>query len=228
MRSWVYAVGQRWRMTGSAVTPIARAVARSCAQLPPTRPVCAVASEWSRSKPSVVERDLPAVADGAEAHRVGDPHVGEEHLVERRAAAHLRDRADLDARQVHRDDERRQALVLGDVGVGAGDQLAPLGELGARAPHLLAVDDPLVAVADGPAGEAGEVGAGAGLGEQLAAQLLGARGSGRRTARRCSSSPNAMIVGAISRVVTLCVSWLGRARRSWRSSSANARAYSSG
>ena len=38
-------------------------------------------------------------------------------------------------------------LVLRDVDVGAGDQLAPLGEQGARAPHLLAVDDPLVAVA---------------------------------------------------------------------------------
>ena len=78
-------------------------------------------------------------------------------------------------------------LCFGDVGVGAGDQLAPLGELGARAPHLLAVDDPLVAVALGAAAERGEVRAGAGLGEQLAAQLASgeeARDQRRPAARR--------------------------------------------
>ena len=53
MRSCVYAVASDWRITGSSVTPIARAVARSCAQLPPTRPVCA-SVERSRSKPRVV------------------------------------------------------------------------------------------------------------------------------------------------------------------------------
>ena len=36
---------------------------------------------------------------------------------------------------------------FGGVGVGAGEQDAPLGPLGRRGPHLLAGDDPLVAVA---------------------------------------------------------------------------------
>ena len=44
------------------------------------------------------ERDAPAFVDVAEAVRVGDAHLVEEHLVERRAAGHLAQRADLDAR----------------------------------------------------------------------------------------------------------------------------------
>jgi hypothetical protein len=44
--------------------------------------------------------------------------------------------------------------------------------VGQRRPHLLAVDDPLVAVAHGAGGETGDVGAGAGLAEQLAPDVL--------------------------------------------------------
>ena len=56
--------------------------------------------------------------------------------------------------------------------VGAGDEHAPIAQVGERVPHLLAVDDPLVAVADCLGGEAGEVAAGAGLTEQLAPLFL--------------------------------------------------------
>ena len=62
--------------------------------------------------------------------------------------------------------------MLGDVGVGAGEQHAEVGDLAAGRPDLLAVDDPLVAVLDRLGREAGEVGAGAGLAEQLAPGLL--------------------------------------------------------
>ena len=68
---------------------------------------------------------------------------------------------DLDALLVHVDAEVGDALVLGDVGVGAGDEHAQVGDLAAGGPHLLAGDDPLVAVLDGLALQAGEVGAGA-------------------------------------------------------------------
>ena len=47
--------------------------------------------------------------------------------------------------------------MLGRVGVGAGDEDAEAGELGQRRPDLLAVDDPLVAVAHGPGAEGGQV-----------------------------------------------------------------------
>ena len=64
--------------------------------------------------------------------------------------------------------------MLRHVDVAAGEQQAPVAVVRARRPHLLAVDDPLVAVALGPRAQAGEVGAGAGLGEQLAPDLAAA------------------------------------------------------
>ena len=62
--------------------------------------------------------------------------------------------------------------MLRRVGVGAGDEHAEVGDVGEGVPDLLTVDDPLVAVADRLRGEAGEVGTGARLGEQLAPDLL--------------------------------------------------------
>ena len=54
------------------------------------------------------------------------------------------------------------------VGVGAADHEAPVGPGGQRGPHLLAVDDPLVAVEVGLGLHVGQVGAGVGLGVALA------------------------------------------------------------
>jgi hypothetical protein len=51
--------------------------------------------------------------------------------------------ADLDAGRLHVDDEAGEALVLGEVGVGAADDLADVAVLGAGGPDLLAGDDPL-------------------------------------------------------------------------------------
>ena len=96
----------------------------------------------------------------------------EEHLVEHGVAGHLAQRPHLDAGLVHVDREPGDALVLRRVGIGAGEQHAHVGGLAQRGPHLLAVDDPLVAVADGPRREAGEVGAGARLAEELAPRPL--------------------------------------------------------
>ena len=94
--------------------------------------------------------DRPAVVEPAEQVGVGDAHVGHEDLVEQGPTGHLAQRADVDARLVHVDGEVGDALVLRHVGVGAGQQHAEVGDLRARRPHLLAVDDPLVAVADRP------------------------------------------------------------------------------
>jgi hypothetical protein len=114
----------------------------------------------------------PAVVDAADGGRVLDPGVGEEHLVEQGPAGHLLQRPHLDARLVHVDGEVGDALVLGRVRVGAGQQHAEVGDLAARRPHLLPVDDPLVAVLHRLGVQAGEVGPGAGLAEQLAPRLL--------------------------------------------------------
>ena len=85
-------------------------------------------------------------------------------------------------------DEPRDALVLGRVGVGAREQLAELPDLPERAPDLAAGHHVVVAVADGAGREAGEVGAGVGLREALAPHLLargGSWGCASPSARRC-------------------------------------------
>ena len=74
---------------------------------------------------------------------------------------------------LHVHQEVGEALVLGGVGVGAGDEHAPLRELGEGRPDLLPGDDPFVAVLDRAGLQRGEVGAGLGLGEALAPDLLG-------------------------------------------------------
>ena len=96
----------------------------------------------------------------------------EEHLVEVDLAGDVAQRPHLDAGLVEVDEEVGDALALGDVGVGAGEAHAEVGDVGPGGPHLLAGEHPLVAVALGPRGERGEVGAGAGLAEELAPPLL--------------------------------------------------------
>ena len=63
--------------------------------------------------------------------------------------------------------------MLGGAGIGAGDQLTVGGVGRARRPHLLAVDDPLVAVALRPAGQVGQVAARPRLAEELAGEQFG-------------------------------------------------------
>ena len=98
-------------------------------------------------------------------------HVVEEDLVEVGRPPRLADRSHVDARRRHVDDQAADALVLGGVGVGADEEHAPVRLLGPAGPHLLPVDHVAVAVAHGAGLEAGQVGAGVGLGEALAPHL---------------------------------------------------------
>ena len=117
----------------------------------------------------------PAAVDLAEHPLVRHPHVGEEHLAEVRRAGHLPERAHLDARRVHVDEEVGDPAVLRLVRVGAGQEDAEVAVLRAGRPHLLTVHHPLVTVAHGPGGEPGEVAAGARLAEELAPHLVAAQ-----------------------------------------------------
>src|SRR5262249_34359038 len=72
----------------------------------------------------------------------------------------------------HVEDEVGDALVLGDVGIRAGEQQAELRVLRRGVPHLLTGDHELVAVALGSCRERGEVAARARLAEQLAPELV--------------------------------------------------------
>ena len=67
------------------------------------------------------------------------------------------------------------SCFLVPVGVGAAHHEDPVGDVAEAGPHLLAVDDPLVAVEHGRGLHVGEVGAGVGLAEPLAPVLVGAQ-----------------------------------------------------
>ena len=103
------------------------------------------------------------------ADEVGVRHagVGQEHLVERCMAVHLMQGSDIDTGLLHREREVRDALVFGDIPVGAGHQDSERRLVRPRVPHLLPVHDPFVAVAIGPGGEPGEVRAASRFAEQL-------------------------------------------------------------
>ena len=94
--------------------------------------------------------------------------VVEEHFAELGGAVWLGDATNFDTGLIHGHEQIRDALVLGCIGVGAGEQEAVVGVMALRGPHLLAVDDPLVAVEHGRGLQAGKVGARVGLREALA------------------------------------------------------------
>jgi hypothetical protein len=121
------------------------------------------------------DRDPPAVVDAPDDVLDRDPRLFDEELVELGLAGDLDQRPDLDAVLLHVHQEVREAAVLGDVGVRAGEQHAPLGLVRERRPHLLAGDDVLVALAHGSSLERGQVGARLGLAEALAPHLVGAQ-----------------------------------------------------
>ena len=115
---------------------------------------------------------MPALAFGAEAVGVGHPDVGEEHLVELGLAGDLAQRPDLHTRIGHVAQKVRQSRVLGHVRVGSRDQDRHLRVLGAGRPHLLPIDNPVVAVAYRAGGERREIRSRARFAEQLAVNVL--------------------------------------------------------
>ena len=124
------------------------------------------------------------------ADQVLDRHldVVEEHLVDLASAVHGLDRAHGDAWRLHVDQDEGDAELLLGGGIGAAQAEDPVGVLRQRGPGLLAVDDVVVALAHGRGLEAGEVGAGAGLGEALAPPVVE-----RRHARQ---EPLLLLLGA--------------------------------
>src|SRR5580692_3514172 len=115
----------------------------------------------------------PAVSDTADDRALLERDVVEEDLVELGLAGDLAQAADGDAVAIHGHYEHGQALVLGHVRVGAREQQPVGGELGVGGPHLLAGQAPAAVVLLARARlHGGEVGAGGGLGEELAPDLV--------------------------------------------------------
>ena len=125
-----------------------------------------VAGHWA---PELVEVAVTGITDPV---GVRDPHAVEEHLVEIDLAADVAQGTHLDAGPAEVEEEVRDALALGDVGVCAREQHGEVGEVCPGGPHLLAGDDPRLAVALCAAREGGEIGSGTRLAEQLAPLLL--------------------------------------------------------
>src|SRR5262249_61895880 len=67
------------------------------------------------------------------------------------------------------------AVRLGRVWGGANQEEAPISEMRARGPHLLAIDDEMIAMVDGAGSQTRQIPAGVGLGIALAPQLVGAK-----------------------------------------------------
>ena len=100
-------------------------------------------------------RDPPAVVLVADAVRSPAPARSSRNTSQKWLSPSMRPhRADLHPRLVHVEDQPGDALVLGRVRVGAHEQLAVVGDVGPRAPDLLAADDVLVAVAHRPGAQA--------------------------------------------------------------------------
>ena len=118
------------------------------------------------------DRDDPAVPLAADQVLVGDVGALEEDLVELGLAGDLAQRANLHPVLLHVADEVGEALVLGRVGVGAGEQHAPLRLVRVGRPDLLPGDPPAAVLVHRLRLQRGEVGARLRLGEPLAPDLL--------------------------------------------------------
>ena len=121
--------------------------------------------------------DVPALVDLADDLLLGHLHVVEEGLAEGRIAADQQDRLGRHARRLHVEQQEADPALLG-LGRGAHQAEDPVGLVGIAGPHLLPVDQPVVAPLVSFFGlglQPGEVGAGAGLGIALAPADLAAR-----------------------------------------------------
>src|SRR5438445_592238 len=126
--------------------------------------------------------DRPALVLAADEMVARDEHVLEEDLVELLAPGHLAERAHGDARRLQVADEVADPPGPGRGEVRARQQDAPARELRVARPDLLAGHDPAVAAALGAGAERGQVGARAGLGEELAPELVGGEDLGQEAA----------------------------------------------
>ena len=142
--------------------------------VPATDVAAAAASGVVPLEAEAGQRHPPAVADAAEAKVVGEPDVGEEHLVEAAPPLICRIGPDVDARaRPTARGTRSSPLCLGTSGsvrVMARPQSANRAP---GRPHLLPVEHPLVAVAHRPGRrQPARSDPGRRLAEQLAAELV--------------------------------------------------------
>ena len=118
--------------------------------------------------------DVPAAIHLADELVLGHLHVVEEGLAEGRIAADQQDRLGRHAGRRHVEQEEADALVLG-LGRCAHQAEDPVGLVGVAGPHLLAVDQPMIALVLGLGLQARQVGSRARLRIALAPADFAAR-----------------------------------------------------
>ena len=128
--------------------------------------------------PERVHGDLPAVAELAEQPLLRDHDAVEEQLAELGVAGDLRHRAHVDARRDCMSTISIEMPRCSGRFARAREYAAPARELAPGDPRLLAVEHEVVVVLDGARAQRGEVGAGVGLAEALAPDLLGGQDRG--------------------------------------------------
>ena len=177
---------------GTRAKPASPACARARARSRASRSTFLRASMaramFERSKSSVVVPTYQPRFSSPMRLRAGTRTSSKKTSLKTWPFAMLIERPDGDAGRLHVEQQVADAAVLRRVRVRAGEHEHPVGEVGAGGPDLLAVDDVVVAVADGAGLEAGEVAAGAGLAEALAPRDLAAEdaaGGVRASAPRC-------------------------------------------
>ena len=159
-------------MCGSMIGPSARNVSKTCNAVRPMPHSTPPVDNETRSLSTGHLGQPPAVVQIADEVLGRNPNVGEEDLVEGVATGDLGDLTNLDARKVHRTDQVRDAPVLRQIRIGAGDENAIPRELSATRPRLLAVDDELVTVSFCSGAETCQVASAPWFAEQLAPEIL--------------------------------------------------------
>ncbi len=143
-RIWLSFQAGSWRLGNCLASSVRRAIWAAWSR--PPAPL--------RSNIRVVIATFQPSFSGADQVLLRHRDIFEKHLVEMPMAVQQHQRAHGDARRLHVDQQIADAVMLGRFGIGAHQQKAPIGEMRARGPHLLAVDDEMVALVDG-AGPAG-------------------------------------------------------------------------
>ena len=102
-------------------------------------------------------RDLPTLTRFTHQHIWWHGRVSHEHFVKRRVAIHLLQRSRLHARLRHIQYKITEPRVFVRIPVRTREQYTPVSLVGAGRPHLLTVDNPLIAFEFGAGGQSSKV-----------------------------------------------------------------------
>ena len=169
--------GQAWRFTGSPSAPSSCASSRS-RRILPRSPRCRLATV-PRSYASVVIATRQPSCSGPSSASTGTRTSVKKISLNSFSPVIVTSGRTSTPGQRHVDEQARDAAVLRRLGIGAHEQLAPVGEVAERVPRLLAVDHEVVAVEHRAALQRREVGARVRLGEALAPDVVAAQHAGQ-------------------------------------------------